>query len=111
VGSKRGVDLREAAEHAELLVIWGGNPVTTQVNVMQHAIAAKKRGAKLVVVDPYRTGTAEKADLHLPVRAGTDGAMACAMMHVLLRELDQSRPDSDSCKSPRDLGARSRNGY
>jgi anaerobic selenocysteine-containing dehydrogenase len=52
VGSKRGVDLREAAEHAELLVIWGGNPVTTQVNVMQHAIAAKKRGAKLVVVDP-----------------------------------------------------------
>jgi anaerobic selenocysteine-containing dehydrogenase len=68
VGSKRGVDLREAAEHAELLVIWGGNPVNTQVNVMHHAIAAKKRGAKLVVVDPYRTGTAEKADLHLPVR-------------------------------------------
>ncbi len=64
VGAKRGVDLREAAEHADLVVIWGGNPVNTQVNVMQHAMAAKKRGAKLVVVDPYRTGTAEKADLH-----------------------------------------------
>ncbi len=86
VGSKRGIDLLEAAEHAELIVIWGGNPVNTQVNVMQHAMAAKKRGAKLVVVDPYRTGTAEKADLHLAVRPGTDGALACAMMHVLFAE-------------------------
>jgi anaerobic selenocysteine-containing dehydrogenase len=86
VGSKRGVDLREAAEHAQLIVIWGGNPVNTQVNVMQHAMAAKKRGAKLVVVDPYRTGTAEKADLHLPVRPGTDGALACGVMHVLFEE-------------------------
>jgi anaerobic selenocysteine-containing dehydrogenase len=86
VGSKRGVDLREAAEHAQLVVIWGGNPVNTQVNVMQHAMAAKKRGAKLVVVDPYRTGTAEKADLHLPVRPGTDGALACGVMHVLFEE-------------------------
>jgi anaerobic selenocysteine-containing dehydrogenase len=86
VGSKRGVDLREAAEHAQLIVIWGGNPVNTQVNVMQHAMAAKKRGAKLVVVDPYRTGTAEKADLHVPVRPGTDGALACGMMHVLFAE-------------------------
>ncbi len=86
VGSKRGVDLREAAQHADLIVIWGGNPVNTQVNVMQHAMAAKKRGAKLVVVDPYRTGTAEKADLHLPVRPGTDGALACAVMHVLFAE-------------------------
>ncbi|MSQ60597.1 MAG: molybdopterin oxidoreductase family protein [Betaproteobacteria bacterium] len=86
VGSKRGVDLREAAEHADVIVIWGGNPVNTQVNVMQHAMAAKKRGAKLVVVDPYRTGTAEKADLHLAIRPGTDGALACGVMHVLFAE-------------------------
>jgi anaerobic selenocysteine-containing dehydrogenase len=86
VGAKRGVDLREAAEHADLIVIWGGNPVNTQVNVMQHAMAAKKRGAKLVVVDPYRTGTAEKADLHVAPLPGTDGALACAMMHVLFAE-------------------------
>ena len=86
VGAKRGVDLREAAGHAELIVIWGGNPVNTQVNVMQHAMAARKRGAKLVVVDPYRTGTAEKADLHLALRPGTDGALACAVMHVLFAE-------------------------
>jgi anaerobic selenocysteine-containing dehydrogenase len=86
VGSKRGVSLLEAAQHAELIVIWGGNPVNTQVNVMTHAMAAKKRGATLVVIDPYRTGTAEKADLHLAPRPGTDGALACAVMHVLFAE-------------------------
>ena len=86
VGAKRGVDLREVADHADLVVIWGGNPVNTQVNVMQHAMAAKNRGAQLVVVDPYRTGTAEKADMHLAPRPGTDGALACAMMHVLFAE-------------------------
>ena len=67
-------------------MIWGGNPVNTQVNVMSHAMAAKKRGAKLVVVDPYRTGTAEQADLHLALRPGTDGALACGVMHVLFDE-------------------------
>ena len=86
VGSKRGVDMREVAQHAELVVIWGGNPVHTQVNVMQHAMAVKKRGGKLVVVDPYRTATAEKADLHLALRPGTDGALACGVMHVLFAE-------------------------
>ena len=86
VGSKRGVSMLEASAHADLIVIWGGNPVNTQVNVMTHAMAAKKRGATLVVIDPYRTGTAEKADLHLAPRPGTDGALACAMMHVLFAE-------------------------
>ncbi|MEZ5729021.1 MAG: molybdopterin oxidoreductase family protein [Burkholderiaceae bacterium] len=85
-GAKRGADLREAAAHADLIVIWGGNPVNTQVNVMTHVARAKKRGARLVVVDPYRTGTAERADLHLAPRPGTDGALACAVMHVLFAE-------------------------
>jgi anaerobic selenocysteine-containing dehydrogenase len=86
VGMKRGVDVREIDEHSDLVVIWGGNPVNTQVNVMAHAIKAKKRGARLVVVDPYRTGTAEQADVHLAVRPGTDGALAVGMMHVLFKE-------------------------
>jgi len=86
VGAKRGVDLREIDEHADLVVIWGGNPVHTQINVMTHALRARRRGATLVVVDPYRTGTAEQADLHLAVRPGTDGALACAVMHVLFEE-------------------------
>jgi anaerobic selenocysteine-containing dehydrogenase len=86
VGVKRGVDGREMAK-SDLIVIWGGNPVSTQVNVMNHiAKARKERGAKLVVVDPYRTGTAEIADLHLAPLPGTDGALACAVMHVLFEE-------------------------
>ena len=86
VGAKRGADVREVDEHSDLVVIWGGNPVNTQVNVMTHAMRAKKRGAKLVVVDPYRTGTAEQADIHLAVRPGTDGALAVGVMHVLFKE-------------------------
>jgi anaerobic selenocysteine-containing dehydrogenase len=86
VGSKRGVDLREIGPHSDLVIIWGGNPVNTQVNVMTHAMEAKRRGATLVVVDPYRTGTAAQADRHLAPRPGTDGALACAVMHVLFAE-------------------------
>jgi anaerobic selenocysteine-containing dehydrogenase len=85
-GFKRGVDMREVDQHSDLVVIWGGNPVNTQVNVMTHAMTARKRGARLVVVDPYRTGTAAQADLHLAPRPGTDGALACAVMHVLFKE-------------------------
>jgi len=86
VGRKSGVDAREIAE-SDLVVVWGGNPVNTQVNVMAWIAKAKKaRGAKLVVVDPYRTGTAEQADLHLMVKPGTDGALAAAVGHVILRD-------------------------
>lgn len=86
VGVKRGVDSREMAD-SDLIVVWGGNPVSTQVNAMTHiARARKNRGAKLVVIDPYRTPTAEVADIHLVVRPGTDAALACAVMHVLFKE-------------------------
>ncbi len=86
VGTKRGVDGREMAL-SDLIVVWGGNPVSTQINAMTHiAKARKERGAKLVVVDPYRTGTAEIADMHLAVLPGTDGALACGVMHVLFAE-------------------------
>ncbi|HEX6977689.1 MAG TPA: molybdopterin oxidoreductase family protein [Alphaproteobacteria bacterium] len=85
-GAKRGVDAREMAE-SDLIVVWGGNPVSTQVNVMTHISRARKtRGAKLVVIDPYRTPTAEVADIHLMLRPGTDAALACAVMHVLFKE-------------------------
>ncbi len=86
VGHTTGSDPREMAQ-SDLIVMWGGNPVNTQVNVMTHvARARKRRGAKLVVVDPYRTGTAAVADMHLALRPGTDGALACAVMHVAFRD-------------------------
>jgi len=85
-GALRGADPREIAE-ADLIVVWGGNPVSTQVNTMTHITRARKgRGARLVVIDPYRTPTAEVADVHLALRPGTDGALACAVMHVLFAE-------------------------
>ncbi|MEX2296089.1 MAG: molybdopterin-dependent oxidoreductase, partial [Dongiaceae bacterium] len=85
-GSRRGVDPREMVE-SDLIVVWGGNPVATQVNVMTHISRARKaRGTKLVVVDPYRSGTAEAADIHIMPKPGTDAAVACAMMNVLFAE-------------------------
>ena len=86
VGARRGVDGREMAK-SDLIVVWGGNPVSTQVNVMTHiTLARRERGAKLVVVDPYRTASAAAADMHLAPLPGTDGALACAVMHVLFKE-------------------------
>jgi anaerobic selenocysteine-containing dehydrogenase len=86
VGAKMGVDPREIL-HSDLVVMWGGNPVVTQVNVMTWISRARKeRGAPFVVIDPYRTPTAEVADIHLMPRPGTDGALACAVMHVLFAE-------------------------
>ena len=86
IGAKRGSDARSIAD-SDLVVVWGGNPVSTQVNLMQHITRARRdRGAKLVVIDPYRTPTAEKADQHLMLKPGTDGALACAVMQVLFRD-------------------------
>jgi anaerobic selenocysteine-containing dehydrogenase len=85
-GKLAGVDPREMAK-SDCVVIWGTNAVHTQVNVMTHAIRARKeRGAKIVVIDIYRTSTMEQADLGLVLRPGTDGALACAVMHVLFRD-------------------------
>ncbi len=84
-GTKRGSDPRNIG-HSDLIVVWGGNPVNTQVNLMHHISVARKKGAKLVVIDPYLTGTAKQADMHLMLQPGTDGALACAIMHVILQE-------------------------
>ena len=85
-GRLAGADPREMAK-ADCVVIWGTNAVHTQVNVMHHAMKARKdRGAKIVVVDIYRNATVQQADLGLVLRPGTDGALACGVMHVLFRE-------------------------
>ena len=92
VGRYGGPDPREMAQ-SDLIIMWGGNPVSTQVNVMTHVTRARKqRGARFVVVDPYRTPSAASADLHLAPRPGTDGALACAVMHVAFRDGYADRP-------------------
>lgn len=85
-GRLAGADPREMAK-ADLVVIWGTNAVNTQVNVMTHATRARKeRGAKIAAVDIYMNGTMEQADLPVLIKPGTDGALACAVMHCLFRD-------------------------
>lgn len=85
-GRLAGADPREMAK-SDCVVIWGTNPAHTQVNVMTHAVRARKeRGAKIVHVDVYRNATTEAADVAIILRPGTDGAFACAVMHVLFRD-------------------------
>lgn len=85
-GKIAGVDPREMGV-SDLVVIWGTNPVNTQVNVMTHAIRARKeRGAKIAAVDIYNNDTMKQADIKIILRPGTDGAFACGVMHVLFRE-------------------------
>jgi anaerobic selenocysteine-containing dehydrogenase len=85
-GKIAGVDPREMGV-SDLIVIWGTNPVNTQVNVMTHAMRARKeRGAKIAAIDVYNNDTVKQADIKIILRPGTDGAFACGVMHVLFRE-------------------------
>ncbi|GAA5540394.1 molybdopterin oxidoreductase family protein [Brucella sp. NBRC 113783] len=85
-GSLIGPDPREMSK-ADVVVIWGTNAAATQVNVMTHAVRARKeRGAKIVVIDIYANATVRQADMGIVLKPGTDGAFACAVMHVLFRD-------------------------
>jgi anaerobic selenocysteine-containing dehydrogenase len=85
-GKVAGADPREMGV-SDLVVIWGTNPVNTQVNVMTHASRAKKeRGARIAAIDVYNNDTMKQADIKIILRPGTDGAFACGVMHVLFRE-------------------------
>jgi anaerobic selenocysteine-containing dehydrogenase len=71
---------------ADLVVLWGVNAAYSTINVMTLVKQARRQGAYVVVIDPYRTATAAQADEHLMVRPGTDTALALAVMHVLVNE-------------------------
>jgi anaerobic selenocysteine-containing dehydrogenase len=76
----------EQAEHARLIIIWGSNPVISNLHFWTRCQQAKRRGAKLVIIDPRRNETAEKCDQHIAPYPGTDAALALAMMHVIIGE-------------------------
>jgi anaerobic selenocysteine-containing dehydrogenase len=84
-GKTMGFD-PEAVVHARLIVAWGANIVSSNVHLWPFVEEARRRGARLVCVDPYRSRTAEKADLHLALYPGTDAALALGMMHVVFRD-------------------------
>jgi anaerobic selenocysteine-containing dehydrogenase len=85
-GAVAGVDPREMAK-SDLVVLWGTNAVNTQVNVVTHSTRARReRGARIAAVDVYMNATMALADLAVLIRPGTDGALACAVMHCLFRD-------------------------
>ena len=69
-----------------LILIWGSNPITSNLHFWARAQEAKRRGAKVIAIDPYRSLTAEKCTQHVAPLPGTDGALALGMMHVLIAE-------------------------
>ncbi|HLA80503.1 MAG TPA: molybdopterin-dependent oxidoreductase, partial [Thermoleophilia bacterium] len=71
---------------AECIVVWGGNPLNSHPPRGRDILDAKRRGAKLIVVDPRRTRLAKLADLWLQVRPGTDVALALGMIHTIIQE-------------------------
>ena len=85
LGGSYGMD-PEHYQDSKLIVIWGSNPITSNLHFWSRAQEAKRRGAKLVAIDPYRSLTAEKCSQHIALLPGTDGALALGMMHVLVTE-------------------------
>lgn len=85
IGARIGTDV-EQFENAKLILIWGGNPIASNLHFWMRAQEAKRRGAKLIAIDPYRSLTAEKCHQHVAPLPGTDAALALGMMHVLIAE-------------------------
>ena len=82
-GSKLGMKVQFFAQ-SKLILIWGSNAITSSVHFWRIAQEAKRQGAKLVCIDPRRSETADKCDVHLALKPGTDAALALALMHELI---------------------------
>lgn len=76
----------ESIGHSDLLISWGCDLITTNVHFWAKISQERKRGLKVIVIDPRRSRTAQHADWHLPIRIGTDAALALGLMHVLVRD-------------------------
>jgi anaerobic selenocysteine-containing dehydrogenase len=85
LGGAVGTD-PERFDEAKLILIWGSNPIVSNLHLWSRCQEAKRRGAKLVAIDPWRSQTAEKCHQHIRVLPGTDGALALGMMHVIIGE-------------------------
>ena len=85
LGGSVGMD-PERFDEARLIILWGANPIVSNLHLWSRVQAAKRRGAKVVAIDPYRSLSAEKCTQHVALLPGTDGALALGMMHVLMGE-------------------------
>src|SRR5919201_896816 len=85
LGGSVGMD-PERFDEAKLIILWGANPIVSNLHLWSRVQEAKRRGAKVIAIDPYRSLSAEKCTQHVALLPGTDGALALGMMHVLIRE-------------------------
>jgi anaerobic selenocysteine-containing dehydrogenase len=76
----------EQLENAELIILWGTNPITSSVHSWSYIQRAKKKGATLIAIDCYKSLSAQKCDQFIPIKQGTDAALALALMHCLARD-------------------------
>lgn len=84
LGGKVGMGVEFFAE-ARLILIWGSNSITSNLHFWRYAQEAKRRGAKLICIDPRKSETADKCHQHLALLPGTDGALALGLMHELIQ--------------------------
>jgi anaerobic selenocysteine-containing dehydrogenase len=84
-GVKLGTE-PEQFRHSRYIIAWAANIHANNVHLWPFIAEARRNGAKLVVIDPYRTRTAACADWHIPINPGTDAALALGMMHVIIGE-------------------------
>jgi len=85
LGGSVGMD-PERFDEARLIILWGANPIVSNLHLWSRIQAAKRRGAKVIAIDPYRSLSAEKCTQHIALLPGTDGALALGIMHVLIAE-------------------------
>ena len=85
IGASVGFDVENVVD-ARLIIIWGSNSVVSNLHFWRLAQEAKRRGARLIAIDPCRTATADKCDQHIALLPGTDSALALGLMHVLIRD-------------------------
>lgn len=85
IGSTLGMEPEDFA-HARLILIWGSNTLSSNLHLWPFIQKARKQNAQVIVIDPAHTRTAKAADEWLPIRPGTDGALALAMLHVIIAE-------------------------
>jgi anaerobic selenocysteine-containing dehydrogenase len=87
VGATGGLDV-ESMAYSKYIIVWGMNMTSTNLHAWPFVLEARKNGAKVVVIDPVRTRTARQADWHIPIRPGTDGALAMGLIHeIITRDL------------------------
>ncbi len=85
IGPSPGMD-PESFRFSKYIILWACNTISTNLHHWPFIAEAKRNGAKLVVIDPIKTRTAREADWHIPIRPGTDAALALGLMHVIIAE-------------------------